>query len=89
MPLNILEQIESAVMNFADIVQDASQIATKQVKNDKNDLSLAAYILQKIKFKCKLKSNWQKHKTQLDESRINAKTTAIQNSQIHNETITQ
>ena len=77
MPLNIPEQIKSAVMNFVDVIQDASWIATKQVKNDKKYLSFATYILQKIKFKCKLKSNWQKHKTQLNESRLNIKTTAI------------
>jgi hypothetical protein len=77
MPLNIPEQIELAVMNFVDIIQETSSITTKQVENNKNYLSFEAYILQEIKFKYKLKSNWQKHKTQLNECRLNAKITAI------------
>ncbi|KZC08911.1 RNA-directed DNA polymerase from mobile element jockey [Dufourea novaeangliae] len=90
-PLKTPEQIETAVMNFTDIIQEACWIATKQTGNDRKYLSFPDYILQKIKMKRKLKNIWQKRKTQVNKGRLNASTKEVKqliqnylNTKFHN-----
>ncbi|XP_015438893.1 PREDICTED: RNA-directed DNA polymerase from mobile element jockey-like, partial [Dufourea novaeangliae] len=90
-PLKTPEQIETAVMNFTGIIQEACWIAIKQTGNDRKYLSFPDYILQKIKMKRKLKNIWQKRKTQLNKSRLNASTKEVKqliqnylNTEFHN-----
>ncbi|KAI4481618.1 hypothetical protein M0802_013884 [Mischocyttarus mexicanus] len=83
-PLKSPEQVENMVMNFTDIIQQAGWDATKPEANNRKFLTFPEYLVQKIKEKRKIKSIWQKQKSQSNKRRLNTITKAVKRLiQIH------
>ncbi|KAI4486251.1 hypothetical protein M0802_012420 [Mischocyttarus mexicanus] len=69
-PLKTPLQIEKAVNNLTDVIQEAAWASTPQNFLPKKILTYPSIILQKIKVKRQVKATWQKHKTRTRKLKI-------------------
>ncbi|KAI4474535.1 hypothetical protein M0802_012614 [Mischocyttarus mexicanus] len=70
-PLKTPLQIEKAVNNLTDAIQEAAWASTPQNFLPKKILTYPSIILQKIKVKRQVKATWQKHKTRSNKRLLN------------------
>ncbi|KAI4474281.1 hypothetical protein M0802_015687 [Mischocyttarus mexicanus] len=79
-PLKTPLQIEKAVNNLTDAIQEAAWASTPQNFLPKKILMYPSIILQKIKVKRQVKATWQKHKTRSNKRLLNKVTKDVKNS---------
>ncbi|KAI4492187.1 hypothetical protein M0802_009993 [Mischocyttarus mexicanus] len=79
-PLKTSLQIENAVNNFTDAIQEAAWASTSQNVLPRNIPSYPSIILHKIKVKRQVKTRWQKNKTRSNKRLLKKVTKDVKQS---------